>query len=89
MTIALDALGQTYYELALAQGIDPAALHRVAAIAAGTLDSLPHNGAIVTLLAVCHATHRESYAHVAMTAIVGPIVALVVVIALGTAFGSF
>lgn len=89
MTIALDALGTTYLALAELQGIDPAVLHRVAAIAAGTLDSLPHNGAIVTLLAVCGATHREGYFHVAIAAIVGPIVALAVVIALGSVFGSF
>ena len=53
MTIALDALGETYLRLAGEQGIDPALLHRVAVIGAGTLDSLPHNGAVVTLLAVC------------------------------------
>jgi H+/gluconate symporter-like permease len=89
MTIALDALGTTYLALADAQGLDPAVLHRVAAMAAGTLDSLPHNGAIVTLLAVCGSTHRESYFHLAMAAIVGPIVALVAIIALGSVFGSF
>jgi len=89
MTIALDALGGTYLSLAELQDVDPAILHRVAAMAAGTLDSLPHNGAIVTLLAVCGASHRESYFHVAMAAIVGPIVALVAVIVLGTVFGSF
>jgi H+/gluconate symporter-like permease len=89
MTIALDALGTTYLALADAQGMDPAVLHRVAAIAAGTLDSLPHNGAIVTLLAVCGTTHRDSYFHVAMAVIVGPIVALGAIILLGTAFGSF
>jgi hypothetical protein len=53
LTIALDALGGTYLRLAAEQGIDPALLHRVAVIGAGTLDSLPHNGAVVTLLAVC------------------------------------
>lgn len=89
LTIALDALGDTYLALAHAQGMDPAALHRVAAIAAGTLDSLPHNGAIVTLLAVCGTTHKDSYFHVVMAAIVGPIVALVAVIALASVFGSF
>ena len=89
MTIALDALGGTYLSLAELQDVDPAILHRVAAMAAGTLDSLPHNGAIVTLLAVCGATHRESYFHIAMAAIVGPIVALAAVIVLGSAFGSF
>src|SRR5262245_45835575 len=53
MTIALDALGETYMRLAAEQGIDPGLLHRVAVIGSGTLDSLPHNGAVVTLLAVC------------------------------------
>jgi len=89
MTIALDALGATYLALAEQQGIDPALLHRIAAIGAGTLDSLPHNGAVVTLLAVCRSSHRESYFHVAMTAIVGPIVALATVIVLAGVFGSF
>ena len=89
MTIALDALGATYLALAEQQGIDPALLHRIAAIGAGTLDSLPHNGAVVTLLAVCRSSHRESYLHLAMTAIVGPILALAVVIVLAGLFGSF
>ena len=71
------------------QGIDPALLHRVAVIGAGTLDSLPHNGAVVTLLAVCGSTHRDSYLDIVMAAIVGPIVALVAVIVLAAAFGSF
>ena len=49
LTIALDTLGDTYMQLAREQGIDPALLHRVAVIGSGTLDSLPHNGAVVTL----------------------------------------
>jgi H+/gluconate symporter-like permease len=89
LTIALEALGHTYLRLAAEHGIDPALLHRVAVISAGTLDSLPQNGAVVTLLAVCGATHRESYLDLAMAVIVGPIVALAAVIALGSAFGSF
>jgi H+/gluconate symporter-like permease len=89
MTIALDALGATYMTLAAEQGIDPALLHRVAVIASGTLDTLPHNGAIVTLLAVCGTTHRESYFDIVVVAIVGAVIALAAVIMLGTAFGSF
>ena len=89
MTIALDALGETYMRIAAEQGIDPALMHRVAVIGSGTLDSLPHNGAVVTLLAVCGATHRDSYPDIVMVAIVGALVALVAVIALGSAFGSF
>ena len=89
LTIALDALGDTYMQLAAEQGIDPALMHRVAVIGAGTLDSLPHNGAVVTLLAVCGSTHRESYLDIVMVAIVGALLGLVAVIGLGTAFGSF
>ena len=73
LTIALDALGATYLRLAAETGIDPSLLHRVAVIGAGTLDSLPHNGAMVTLLAVCAATHRESYFDIFMVAIVSAI----------------
>jgi H+/gluconate symporter-like permease len=89
LTIALDALGPTYMELAAQQGIDPGLLHRVAVIGAGTLDSLPHNGAVVTLLAVCGATHRESYRDIVMACIVGALLALAVVILLGSFVGSF
>jgi H+/gluconate symporter-like permease len=58
-------------------------------LSAGTLDSLPQNGAVVTLLAVCGSTHRESYFDIVMAGIAGPIIALAVVIVLGSVFGSF
>ncbi|HEX2841839.1 GntP family permease [Hyphomicrobium sp.] len=89
LTIALDALGETYMRLASEQGIDPALLHRVAVIGAGTLDSLPHNGAVVSLLAVCGSTHRESYKDIVVVCIFGAMIALVAVIVLGSLFGSF
>ena len=89
LTIALDSLGETYMRLAHEAAINPELMHRVAVISSGTLDSLPHNGAVVTLLAVCGLTHRESYLDIVMVAVVGAIIALAVVIALGSAFGSF
>lgn len=89
LTIALDALGDTYLRLAHDTGISPELMHRVAVISSGTLDSLPHNGAVVTLLAVCGLTHRDSYFDIVMVAIVGAVIALVAVIGLGAAFGSF
>lgn len=89
LSIALDALGPTYLARAQAIGMDPALLHRVAVIGSGTLDSLPHNGAVVTLLSVCGCSHRESYRDIVMTAIVGALLALVVVIILGQRWGSF
>jgi H+/gluconate symporter-like permease len=89
LTIALEALGPAYMKLAAETGINPSLLHRVAVIGAGTLDSLPHNGAVVTLLAVCGATHGRSYFDIFMVAIVGALIALVAVLVLGSAFGSF
>jgi H+/gluconate symporter-like permease len=89
LTIALDALGETYLRLASEHNIDPALLHRVAVLSAGTLDSLPHNGAVVTLLAVCGVSHREGYFDILMVAIAGALIALAAVILLGSALGSF
>src|SRR5262245_5183858 len=80
LTIALDALGSTYLMRAHDAGLDPALLHRVAVIGSGTLDSLPHNGAVVTLLAVCGSTHGESYRDIVVVGIVGAILALIAVI---------
>jgi H+/gluconate symporter-like permease len=89
LTIALDALGQTYKHVAMERGLDPGVLHRVAVIGSGSLDILPHNGAIVSLLAICGLTHRESYFDIVMVGIVSSVVALATVILLATAFGSF
>ncbi len=89
LTIALDALGQTYMTLAAQIGLNPALLHRVAVIGSGTLDILPHNGAVVTLLAICGSTHRESYFDIVIVGIVGAVLGLVAVIVLGNMFGSF
>jgi H+/gluconate symporter-like permease len=89
MAIALDALGETYLRMAIEQGIDPALLHRVTTIGAGTLDALPHNGTVLTVLQVSGLTHRESYFDMVMTVIVSVIISLVAVIALGSVFGSF
>jgi hypothetical protein len=53
------------------------------------LAMLPHNGAVVTLLAICGATQRGSYREIMMVGLVGPLIALSVVIALGKLFGAF
>lgn len=89
LTIALDALGDTYMQLAADLNISTELLHRVAVIGSGTLDSLPHNGAVVTLLAVCGSTHGESYFDIVMVSIVSALIALAAVIGLGSMFGSF
>jgi H+/gluconate symporter-like permease len=89
LTIALEALGGPFMLMAAELNIDPALMHRVAVIGAGTLDSLPHNGAVVTLLAVCGSTHKASYFDIVMVGIVGAVIGLVAVIVLGSMFGSF
>jgi H+/gluconate symporter-like permease len=70
MSIVLGSMGAAYLERAQAAGISPDALHRVTAMASGGMDTLPHNGAIITLLAVTGLTHRQSYRDIfAMTVI--------------------
>jgi H+/gluconate symporter-like permease len=61
LSIALAAMADQFLAAANAAGIPPEVLHRVAAMASGGMDTLPHNGAVITLLAVCGLTHRQSY----------------------------
>jgi H+/gluconate symporter-like permease len=89
LTITLNSLGETYVQLAASMGIHPELMHRVAAISSGALAMLPHNGAVVTLLAICGATQRGSYREIMMVGLMGPLIALVAVIVLGKLFGSF
>ena len=89
LIIAMNALGETYAELAKSAGIDPALMHRVASISSGALAMLPHNGAVVTLLAICGATQRGSYREIMMVGLVGPLLGMTVVIVLGKLFGAF
>jgi len=89
MSIALKTLGAQYLEMATTAGISPELLHRVAAMASGCMDTLPHNGAVISLLAICKLTHRDSYKYIFMNTVVFPLCALAVVITLGSVFGSF
>jgi H+/gluconate symporter-like permease len=61
MSIALAAMSETFIQAANAANIPLDVLHRVASMASGGMDTLPHNGAVITLLAVCGLTHRVSY----------------------------
>jgi H+/gluconate symporter-like permease len=54
-------MADQFLAAANAVGIPPEVLHRVASMASGGMDTLPHNGAVITLLAVCGLTHRQSY----------------------------
>ncbi|QBC33285.1 MULTISPECIES: GntP family permease [Pandoraea] len=61
MSIALAAMSDTFIKAAQTMHIPLEVLHRVVAMASGGMDTLPHNGAVITLLAVTGLTHRESY----------------------------
>ena len=61
MSIALAAMSETFIANATAAGIPMEVLHRIAAMASGGMDTLPHNGAVITLLAVTGLTHRQAY----------------------------
>ncbi|MEP9379052.1 GntP family permease [Aquabacter sp. CN5-332] len=61
LSIALAAMSEQFIAAANAAGIPMEVMHRVAAMASGGMDTLPHNGAVITLLAVCGLTHRQSY----------------------------
>lgn len=89
LSIALQTLGADYLRMANEAGISPELLHRVAVMAAGGMDTLPHCGAIITLLAICKLNHRQSYRDIATVTILFPLPSLALVILLGTLFGSF
>lgn len=89
LSIALQTLGQDYLAMAEQAGISPELMHRVAVMAAGGFDTLPHCGAIITLLAICRLNHRQAYGNIAMVTMVAPLFALISVITLGTLFGNF
>jgi len=89
MSIALEVLGPSLMAQASVQGVDPALLHRVVAVATGGLDTLPHNGAVITLLGICGMTHRQAYGDIFVVAVLVPTIACMMIIALGMGFGSF
>jgi H+/gluconate symporter-like permease len=82
LSIALESLGATYYQRALESGVNPEVMHRVASMASGGLDSLPHNGAVITLLVVCGLTHKQSYLDIGVVTVIIPLFSLALVIAL-------
>ncbi|MEN3160249.1 GntP family permease [Alkalimonas sp. NCh-2] len=77
--IALPEIAPTYLD----RGVDPEQLHRVVAISSGALDSLPHNGYVVTTIrAICGETHQNAYWPVAVVSVVVPLVGVFIAIGL-------
>lgn len=79
LTIFMKTLGP---EL-LAKGANPEALHRVASIASGGLDSLPHSGAVITMITFMGLTHKEAYKDLGVVTVIVPLIALTVAILIG------
>lgn len=80
--ISLDALAPTYLQMAQELSISPEILHRIASLSSGGLDTLPHNGAVITTLAICGLTHKESYKDIFVTSVVIPIFTTFIVVML-------
>ncbi|PWB68238.1 MAG: citrate transporter [Holophagae bacterium] len=79
MGIVLETLVPKY----LALGLSPDLVHRIVAMSSGCFDAMPHNGAVITMLAVAGLTHRQAYRHIFIGHVVATIVALLIVIPLG------
>ena len=84
LSIALQALAETYLRDALALNISPEVLHRIASMACGRLDTMPHNGAVITVLAVTGMTHKESYGDIAMCTAIIPVITVAICIVLAS-----
>ena len=79
MSIALAAMSETFVGNAQAAGIPMEVLHRVASMASGGMDSLPHNGAVITLLMVTGLTHRQAYKDIFAVTIIKTVAVFVVI----------
>jgi len=78
LTIFMKTMGPAYMQM----GLEPEVLHRICSIASGGLDSLPHSGAVITMLLVMGVTHREGYKDLGMVTVIFPLVTLCIILAL-------
>ena len=79
--ITLSALAPTFIEMSQKLSISPEILHRIASLSSGGLDTLPHNGAVITTLAICGLTHKESYKDIFVTSVAVPIITTILIVA--------
>jgi H+/gluconate symporter-like permease len=79
LSIALAAMSKEFIEAANAHGIPMEVLHRVASMASGGMDTLPHNGAVITLLMVCGLTHKQSYKDIFAVTVIKTMAVFVVI----------
>jgi len=79
MSIALAAMSDSFIAAANAANIPLEVLHRVAAMASGGMDTLPHNGAVITVLAVTGLTHRQAYKDIFAITLIKTVAVFVVI----------
>jgi len=89
MSLALGAMGEYYVQAAEAARVDPQIMHRIAAMGSAAMDILPHNGAVITLLAICKLTHKQSYFDLFMVASLTAFSASILVLGLYLTVGVF
>jgi H+/gluconate symporter-like permease len=77
LQIFMQTMAQDY----IAMGLDPEVVHRVATVAAGGFDSLPHCGAVITMLTITQLTHKEAYRDTAVITVVIPVIAALTIMA--------
>lgn len=87
MSLALGAMGNYYAQAAAAAHINPEIMHRISAMGSAAMDLLPHNGAVITLFAICGLTHKQSYLDLfivgSLTAFLASILVLVLYLTVG------
>lgn len=82
----METLGDQLAELAATQGISAELMHRVTAMASVSFDSLPHNGAVLTILIVCGMTHRKSYKDLGVVTVIIPLTTLLLMLGIYSVF---
>ena len=89
LAAAMSALGPTFREAAVADGVPLDLMHRVVSMTSGVAHFMPHNGAFISLVAVCGLTLKETYKDAFLFGFLSPLVGLILVLALGMTLGAF
>jgi H+/gluconate symporter-like permease len=77
LQIFMQTMAPAYLEM----GVEPELLHRLATIASGGFDSLPHCGAVIAMLTITGLSHRDAYRDVGIITVVIPVLSVVVLMA--------
>lgn len=83
MSVALEMMGKQYLEWANSVNLSPELLHRIASMSAGGMDTMPHNGAVITLLGICGLTHRQSYLDIFAVTVIKTMTAFLMILLTG------